>query len=114
MNAKPDDPNLQSIHQEVGKSDVRTISESNCGRRSRTQGTLSLARKFWVEFKSFMLKQDQPVKVAIRGLPSNAEPEDIKFEIEAEGFKCDILNADKGAACNMSWLNSKHSLISCG
>ncbi|GFS88785.1 nucleic-acid-binding protein from transposon X-element [Trichonephila clavipes] len=40
-----------------------------------------------VEFKSFMLKQDRPVKVVIRGLPSNTEPEDIKAEIEAEGFK---------------------------
>ncbi|GFW62451.1 zinc finger protein [Trichonephila clavipes] len=40
-----------------------------------------------VEFKSFMLKQDRPVKVVIRGLPSNTEPEDIKSEIEAEGFK---------------------------
>ncbi|GFV94225.1 zinc finger protein [Trichonephila clavipes] len=39
-----------------------------------------------VEFKSFMLKQDRPVKVVIRGLPSNTEPEDIKTEIEAEGF----------------------------
>ncbi|GFW56109.1 zinc finger protein [Trichonephila clavipes] len=36
-----------------------------------------------VEFKSFMLKQDRPVKVVIRGLPSNTEPEDIKAEIEA-------------------------------
>ncbi|GFY04864.1 zinc finger protein [Trichonephila clavipes] len=27
------------------------------------------------------------VKVVIRGLPSNTEPEDIKAEIEAEGFK---------------------------
>ncbi|GFT44235.1 zinc finger protein [Trichonephila clavipes] len=43
-----------------------------------------------VEFKSFMLKQDRPVKVVIRGLPSNTEPEDIKTEIEAEGFK--VLN----------------------
>ncbi|GFU96625.1 nucleic-acid-binding protein from transposon X-element [Trichonephila clavipes] len=40
-----------------------------------------------VEFKSFMLKQDRPVKVVVRGLPSNTEPEDIKAEIEAEGFK---------------------------
>ncbi|GFT24803.1 nucleic-acid-binding protein from transposon X-element [Trichonephila clavipes] len=40
-----------------------------------------------IEFKSFMLKQDRPVKVVIRGLPSNTEPEDIKSEIEAEGFK---------------------------
>ncbi|GFS59777.1 probable RNA-directed DNA polymerase from transposon X-element [Trichonephila clavipes] len=40
-----------------------------------------------VEFKSFMLKQDRPIKVVIRGLPSNTEPEDIKSEIEAEGFK---------------------------
>ncbi|GFW57114.1 nucleic-acid-binding protein from transposon X-element [Trichonephila clavipes] len=40
-----------------------------------------------VEFKSFMLKQDRPVKVVVRGLPSNTEPEDIKTEIEAEGFK---------------------------
>ncbi|GFW38946.1 zinc finger protein [Trichonephila clavipes] len=40
-----------------------------------------------VEFKSFMLKQDRPVKVVLRGLPSNTEPEDIKTEIEAEGFK---------------------------
>ncbi|GFW54603.1 zinc finger protein [Trichonephila clavipes] len=30
-----------------------------------------------VEFKSFMLKQDRPVKVVVRGLPSNTEPEDI-------------------------------------
>ncbi|GFU18545.1 nucleic-acid-binding protein from transposon X-element [Trichonephila clavipes] len=34
-----------------------------------------------------MLKQDRPIKVVIRGLPSNTEPEDIKAEIEAEGFK---------------------------
>ncbi|GFY08585.1 nucleic-acid-binding protein from transposon X-element [Trichonephila clavipes] len=34
-----------------------------------------------------MLKQDRPIKVVIRGLPSNTEPEDIKTEIEAEGFK---------------------------
>ncbi|GFT52556.1 nucleic-acid-binding protein from transposon X-element [Trichonephila clavipes] len=40
-----------------------------------------------VEFKSFMLKQDRPVKVVIRGLLSNTEPEDIKTEIEAKGFK---------------------------
>ncbi|GFW16138.1 nucleic-acid-binding protein from transposon X-element [Trichonephila clavipes] len=40
-----------------------------------------------VEFKSFMLKQDRPVKVVIRGLPSNTEPEDIKAEIETEGFQ---------------------------
>ncbi|GFU96930.1 nucleic-acid-binding protein from transposon X-element [Trichonephila clavipes] len=40
-----------------------------------------------VEFKSFMLKQDRPVKVVLRGLPSNTEPEDIKTEIEADGFK---------------------------
>ncbi|GFT97089.1 zinc finger protein [Trichonephila clavipes] len=40
-----------------------------------------------VEFKSFMLKQDRPVKFVICGLPSNTEPEDIKSEIEAEGFK---------------------------
>ncbi|GFU73519.1 nucleic-acid-binding protein from transposon X-element [Trichonephila clavipes] len=40
-----------------------------------------------VEFKSFMLKQDRPVKIVIRGLPSNTEPEDIKLEIKAEGFK---------------------------
>ncbi|GFW95049.1 zinc finger protein [Trichonephila clavipes] len=40
-----------------------------------------------VEFKSFMLKQDRPVEVVVRGLPSNTEPEDIKTEIEAEGFK---------------------------
>ncbi|GFX97405.1 zinc finger protein [Trichonephila clavipes] len=40
-----------------------------------------------VEFKSFMLKQDRPVKVVIRGLPSNTEPEEIKAEIETEGFK---------------------------
>ncbi|GFV26952.1 zinc finger protein [Trichonephila clavipes] len=32
-----------------------------------------------VEFKSFMLKKkDRPIKVVIRGLPSNTEPEDIK------------------------------------
>ncbi|GFW56818.1 nucleic-acid-binding protein from transposon X-element [Trichonephila clavipes] len=34
-----------------------------------------------------MLKQDRPIKVVIRGLPSNTDPEDIKAEIEAEGFK---------------------------
>ncbi|GFT33350.1 zinc finger protein [Trichonephila clavipes] len=43
--------------------------------------------KSGVEFKSFMLKQDRPVKVVIRGLLSNTEPEDIKSEIEAEGFR---------------------------
>ncbi|GFR29825.1 zinc finger protein [Trichonephila clavata] len=37
-----------------------------------------------VEFKSFNLKEDRPVKVVIRGLPSNTEPEDIQAEIEAE------------------------------
>ncbi|GFT55618.1 nucleic-acid-binding protein from transposon X-element [Trichonephila clavipes] len=45
-----------------------------------------------VEFKSFMLKQDRPVKVVIRGLPSNTEPEEIKAEIEAEGFKFEDLS----------------------
>ncbi|GFR29784.1 RNA-directed DNA polymerase from mobile element jockey [Trichonephila clavata] len=40
-----------------------------------------------VEFKSFNLKEDRPVKVVIRGLPSNTEPEDIQAEIAAEGFK---------------------------
>ncbi|GFR02909.1 RNA-directed DNA polymerase from mobile element jockey [Trichonephila clavata] len=39
-----------------------------------------------VEFKTFTLKQDRPVKVVIRGLPSNTEPEEIKEEIEAEGM----------------------------
>ncbi|GFS64149.1 zinc finger protein [Trichonephila clavipes] len=43
--------------------------------------------KSGVEFKSFMLKQDRPVKVVLRDLPSNTEPEDIKTEIEAEGFR---------------------------
>ncbi|GFW03143.1 zinc finger protein [Trichonephila clavipes] len=43
--------------------------------------------KSGVKFKSFMLKQDRPFKVVIRGLPSNTEPEDIKSEIEAEGFR---------------------------
>ncbi|GFU83012.1 zinc finger protein [Trichonephila clavipes] len=43
--------------------------------------------KSGVEFKSFMLKQDRPVKVVLRGLPSNTEPEDIKTESEAEGFR---------------------------
>ncbi|GFU36649.1 nucleic-acid-binding protein from transposon X-element [Trichonephila clavipes] len=43
--------------------------------------------KSGVEFKSFMLKQDRPVKVVLRGLPSNTEPEDIKSEIEAEDFR---------------------------
>ncbi|GFR17291.1 RNA-directed DNA polymerase from mobile element jockey, partial [Trichonephila clavata] len=48
-----------------------------------------------VEFKTFTLKQDRPVKVVIRGLPSNTEPEEIKEEIEAEGFQSreDIANA---------------------
>ncbi|GFT59705.1 RNA-directed DNA polymerase from mobile element jockey [Trichonephila clavipes] len=40
-----------------------------------------------VEFKSFMLKQDRPVKVVIRGLPSNTEPEDIKAEIKPKASK---------------------------
>ncbi|GFX36232.1 nucleic-acid-binding protein from transposon X-element [Trichonephila clavipes] len=40
-----------------------------------------------VEFKSFLLKQDRPVKFVICGLPSNTEPEDIKSEIEAERYK---------------------------
>ncbi|GFS67442.1 nucleic-acid-binding protein from transposon X-element [Trichonephila clavipes] len=65
----------------------RSWCPSHCGIRSRTQGPQSLARRIGVEFKSFMLKQDRPVKVVIRGLPSNTEPEDIKTEIEAEGFK---------------------------
>ncbi|GFQ71493.1 RNA-directed DNA polymerase from mobile element jockey [Trichonephila clavata] len=43
-----------------------------------------------VEFKSFNLKEDRPVKVVIRGLPSNTEPEDIQAEIEAEGFKVKV------------------------
>ncbi|GFX16409.1 zinc finger protein [Trichonephila clavipes] len=46
-----------------------------------------MAGIFRVEFKSFMLKQDRPVKVVIRGLPSNTEPEEIKAEIETEGFQ---------------------------
>ncbi|GFV18545.1 zinc finger protein [Trichonephila clavipes] len=40
-----------------------------------------------VEFKSFMLKQDRPVKVVIRGLPPTRSRRKSKPEIETEGFK---------------------------
>ncbi|KAF8784134.1 Nucleic-acid-binding protein transposon like protein, partial [Argiope bruennichi] len=38
------------------------------------------------EFKTFMLKQDRPIKVVIRGLPSCTPIEDIKSEFLKEGF----------------------------
>ncbi|GFW86195.1 zinc finger protein [Trichonephila clavipes] len=47
-----------------------------------------------------MLKQDRPVKVVIRGLPSNTESEDIKTEIEAEGFKVHKISQMKNYRTN--------------
>ncbi|KAF8786055.1 hypothetical protein HNY73_009944 [Argiope bruennichi] len=38
------------------------------------------------EFKTFMLKTDRPIKVVIRGLPSCTPIEEIKEELEREGF----------------------------
>ncbi|GFT88259.1 zinc finger protein [Trichonephila clavipes] len=96
-NARPNDPKLQSYHQEVTKAGesvelllvklnvplfrIPASDEVEYRDLSRWLETTG------VEFKSFMLKQDRPVKVVVRGLPSNTEPEDIKAEIEAEGFK---------------------------
>ncbi|GFR03051.1 RNA-directed DNA polymerase from mobile element jockey [Trichonephila clavata] len=59
-----------------------------------------------VEFKTFTLKQDRPVKVVIRGLPSNTEPEEIKEEIEAEG------PAFAPAISLVLWCGSLPSLVS--
>ncbi|KAF8786337.1 hypothetical protein HNY73_008064 [Argiope bruennichi] len=38
------------------------------------------------EFKTFMLRTDRPIKVVIRGLPSCTPIEEIKEDLEREGF----------------------------
>ncbi|GFW95238.1 nucleic-acid-binding protein from transposon X-element [Trichonephila clavipes] len=40
-----------------------------------------------VEYKSFMLKSDRPFKLLIRGLPTSTTVEEIRVEIEREGFQ---------------------------
>ncbi|GFW08284.1 RNA-directed DNA polymerase from mobile element jockey [Trichonephila clavipes] len=40
-----------------------------------------------VEYKSFMLKSDRPLKLLIRGLPTSTKVEEIRVEIEREGFQ---------------------------
>ncbi|GFW61841.1 nucleic-acid-binding protein from transposon X-element [Trichonephila clavipes] len=40
-----------------------------------------------VEYKSFMLKSDRPLKLLIRGLPTFTKVEEIRVEIEREGFQ---------------------------
>ncbi|GFU97091.1 nucleic-acid-binding protein from transposon X-element [Trichonephila clavipes] len=40
-----------------------------------------------VEYKSFMLKSDRPIKLLIRGLPTSTKVEEIRVEIEREGFQ---------------------------
>ncbi|GFU35507.1 transposable element Tcb2 transposase [Trichonephila clavipes] len=40
-----------------------------------------------VEYKSFMLKSNRPVKLLIRGLPTSTKVEEIRVEIEREGFR---------------------------
>ncbi|GFU36520.1 nucleic-acid-binding protein from transposon X-element [Trichonephila clavipes] len=40
-----------------------------------------------VEYKSFMLKSDRPIKLLIRGLPTSTKVEEIRVEIEGEGFQ---------------------------
>ncbi|GFS97724.1 hypothetical protein TNCV_2558791 [Trichonephila clavipes] len=37
-----------------------------------------------VQYKSFMLKSDRPLKLLIRGLPTSTEVEEIRVEIERE------------------------------
>ncbi|GFX50039.1 nucleic-acid-binding protein from transposon X-element [Trichonephila clavipes] len=126
-NARPNDPMMQSYHQEVtkaGRGACRDEKATHPAVLRLSQGRLrqlvalakliapsfqsQMSGRFlkvtvaddvdyralskWlessgVEFKSFMLKQDRPVKVVIRGLPSNTEPEEIKAEIETEGFQ---------------------------
>ncbi|GFW32045.1 RNA-directed DNA polymerase from mobile element jockey [Trichonephila clavipes] len=40
-----------------------------------------------VEYKSFMLKSDPPLKLLIRGLPTSTKVEEIRVEIGREGFQ---------------------------
>ncbi|GFU35928.1 RNA-directed DNA polymerase from mobile element jockey [Trichonephila clavipes] len=40
-----------------------------------------------VEYKSFMLKSDRPIKLLIRGLPTFTKVEEIRVETEREGFQ---------------------------
>ncbi|GFX36712.1 RNA-directed DNA polymerase from mobile element jockey [Trichonephila clavipes] len=40
-----------------------------------------------VEYKSFMLKSDRPLKLLIHGLPTSTKVEEIRVEIEREGFQ---------------------------
>ncbi|GFX72049.1 nucleic-acid-binding protein from transposon X-element [Trichonephila clavipes] len=40
-----------------------------------------------VEYKSFMLKPDRPIKLLILGLPTSTKVEEIRVEIEREGFQ---------------------------
>ncbi|GFX25982.1 RNA-directed DNA polymerase from mobile element jockey [Trichonephila clavipes] len=40
-----------------------------------------------VEYKSFMLKSDRLLKLLIRGLPTSTKVEEIRVEIEREGFQ---------------------------
>ncbi|GFX75877.1 nucleic-acid-binding protein from transposon X-element [Trichonephila clavipes] len=40
-----------------------------------------------VEYKSFMLKSDLPLKLLISGLPTSTKVEEIRVEIEREGFQ---------------------------
>ncbi|GFX80970.1 RNA-directed DNA polymerase from mobile element jockey [Trichonephila clavipes] len=40
-----------------------------------------------VEYKSFMLKSDRPIKLFIRGLPTSTKVEEIRVEIERKGFQ---------------------------
>ncbi|GFU30647.1 RNA-directed DNA polymerase from mobile element jockey [Trichonephila clavipes] len=40
-----------------------------------------------VEYKSFMLKSDRTLKLLIRGLPTSTKVEEIRVEIEREGFQ---------------------------
>ncbi|GFX39270.1 RNA-directed DNA polymerase from mobile element jockey [Trichonephila clavipes] len=40
-----------------------------------------------VEYKSFMLKSDRPIKLLSRGLPTSTKVEEIRVEIEREGFQ---------------------------
>ncbi|GFW41788.1 zinc finger protein [Trichonephila clavipes] len=48
---------------------------------------VALAKLIAPSFQPQMLGRFLKVTVVVRGLPSNTEPEDIKTEIEAEGFK---------------------------
>ncbi|GFS89859.1 RNA-directed DNA polymerase from mobile element jockey [Trichonephila clavipes] len=40
-----------------------------------------------VEYKSFMLKSDRPIKLLIRGLPTSTKVEEMRVEIEREEFQ---------------------------